>query len=58
MKCPLKRYEKYLKNKEIIRDSDFVRINNNIKEEIEESFKYAKASLLPSSDALFDHFYA
>jgi pyruvate dehydrogenase E1 component alpha subunit len=58
MKCPLKRYEKSLKNEEIIVDSDIVRIKNNIKEEIEESFEYAKESLLPSSDALFDHIYA
>ena len=58
MKCPLKRYENNLINEEIISDSDIVRIKNNIKEEIEESFEYAKVSLLPRSDALFDHIYA
>ena len=58
MKCPLKRFEKNLKNEGIFVESDIVRIKNNIKEEIEESFEYAKESLLPRSDALFDHIYA
>ena len=58
MKYQLKKKKKSLKNEEIIVDSDIVRIKNNIKEEIEESFEYAKESLLPRSDALFDHIYA
>jgi TPP-dependent pyruvate/acetoin dehydrogenase alpha subunit len=32
MKCPLKTYEKNLKNEDIIGDSDIIRINNNPKE--------------------------
>ena len=58
IKCPLKRYEKILINKKIISDSDIVRMNNNIKDEIEESFEYAKGSLFPPTDALFEHIYA
>ena len=58
IKCPLKRYEQYLINENIISDSDIDRINNNINDEIEESFEYAKGSLFPPSDALFDHIYA
>jgi TPP-dependent pyruvate/acetoin dehydrogenase alpha subunit len=58
IKCPLKRFEKILINEKIISDSDIVRINNNIKDEIEESFEYAKGSLFPPSDALYDHIYA
>ena len=58
MKCPLKRYEKIIKEKKIVGEKDLININEEIDLEIQEAFSFAKLSHFPSSDALFEDIYA
>ena len=56
-KCPIKRYKKFLLDKNIISESEMTQIADQIDKEIEEAVIFGQNSPFPDKDELFDDVY-